>query len=209
MNINPFGTLKLVAKTVSYITTDQEKEGRELGINKAAEIYAPIFREADAACEDFERELAEERNDFFSRKELWKNKAIYYEKKKKELEEDVDRLTKSHPELRKYVDKDSISGVSGFYPIMDIGILADLLKGHMDEKRQKYFKIQFEESSKEWQEKISKCKLKCTNYSMDITTIKEENKVKMDKIIELVNSEKAKYEEVLKTYNTLKSLIGV
>ena len=140
MNINPFGTLKLVAKTVSCITTDQEKEGRELGINKAAEIYAPIFRVADAEYENLKRELALEKKDFISQKEFWKNKAVYYEKKKKKLEEDIDRLTNSHPELRKYAGKDSFSGVSECYPIMDIGLLADLLKGHMDEKRQKYYK---------------------------------------------------------------------
>lgn len=210
MKSSPFGTLELLYNTGKYLFTDQEKEGRELGITKAAEIYAPIFREADAAYNNLKVELEREKSDFKSRYKFWLDKGVFYEKKKERTKEDIDRLVNAHPQLRKHIDMNKGFGVSGAaYPTIDIGgFFADLLQGRMDEKRQKYFKIQFEETSKDWKRKITQCKLRYSELDTNRVSLTIENKQKIDEIIALVNNEKTEYEKVLETYNTLKSIIG-
>ena len=85
------------AKTAyKYATTDQEKEGRELGIEIAAAIYEPVFKNFKAKQKKIKAETDKEYFDAKSQVKLLKEQCAYYERETANYKSKIETIKREH-----------------------------------------------------------------------------------------------------------------
>ena len=203
-----FGLLELVGEVADYVISDQEKEGRELAITKTAEVYSPILKQAKEEYEALMLELERQRSDFETQHQFWLEKGVFYENQNITVLAKIERLKKEKPKCREAIENSMNYGLSFAVKTRPdvFNLIAGLIHKRMDKKRQKYYLIQFEISSKDWKEKIAKYKLKYENETRQLKDISTGNKTALNQIISLVNQKKEEYEKNLETYNFFKDM---
>ena len=204
---SPFGMFKDLAKAVECAVTDQEKEGRELGIKKAAEIYAPVLRQLENENALLKMEMQQIESDFSARAGLLRDKAVYFENKKVEVLKQIERLKRKQPDKKEIFEKVmSSSSYSVIQSPIPYGVLSDWLEGKMDKKRKEFFEIEFKNKSKVWKEKIHEEERKIKEITKKLTIRQNETDTAINMIGEKTNEAVSQYEEALEKYNYLKSL---
>ncbi len=210
MGFSPFGLGgDLAYKAIKYVVTDQEKEGRELGKIKAAEVYEPVLEKLEQDMEALKAALSKEIGNFNSQYEKLRITAEYYLNKKKEILDKIERLKESYPEHSSFIDNILVSG-SGGYSIIgpSSGIfLGYFLEKEMDEKRKKYAEIEFEYMAKGYEKKIEEIKKEMAKAVAGLDALREEDKQKLEIISQKVNSAINDYEKTLEKYNFIWSML--
>ena len=204
---SPFGGIKDIAKLVKWAVSDQEKEGRELGIKKAAEIYGPVFRQMENECVLLEMERKKIDSDFNDRAGLLREKAVYFYNKKAEVLNEIERLKKERPNKKEIFDKIlSSSGYSAVRSPIPYGVLSDWLEGKMDKKRKEFFEIEFKKQSEVWKKKILDEERKIKEITKQLTILRNKADAAITIIGKKTDEAVSQYEEALEKYNYLKSL---
>ena len=210
MSFLPFGIGgDLAYQTLKYAFTDQEKEGRELGKIKAAEVYEPVLKKLEDDLAALRTALSKEIGNFNSQYEKLRITATYYLNKKKEILKDIEQLKEDNPEHGSFIDNILISG-SGGYNITGTSsgfFLGYFLKKEMDEKRKKYAEIEFEEMARKYEKKIDEIRKEMAREVAGLKALREEDKQKLEIISQKVNSAVYDYEQVLEKYNFIRSML--
>ncbi|MBO5638209.1 MAG: hypothetical protein J5906_11965 [Acidaminococcaceae bacterium] len=197
-----------IVEIVKYIATDQEKEGRELGITLAAEIYAPVLKKLENDHLALKNELDRETEDFDSQYKLLRKKAEYYVTQKEKVLKDIERLKKKKPELSDFIDNCLGTSFSASTIIAKYDdVIGDWLHEKMEKKRQKYFEIEFKKKERVWKKKITEIKAEIKKLTESLNALKTEDKQKLKQIVSLVNRSISDYELVLEQYNSFKNLL--
>lgn len=197
-----------IVEIVKYIATDQEKEGRELGITLAAEIYAPVLKKLENDHLALKNELDRETEDFDSQYKLLRKKAEYYVTQKEKVLKDIERLKKKKPELSDFIDNCLGTSFSASTIIAKYDdVIGDWLHEKMEKKRQKYFEIEFKKKERVWKKKITDIKAEIKKLTESLNALKTEDKQKLKQIVSLVNRSISDYELVLEQYNSFKNLL--
>lgn len=74
-----YTAVKTAETVYDYATTDQEKEGRELGIETAAAIYKPVLESLEARQKKIIAEKDKEYYDAEFQKDFLRDQFVYYE----------------------------------------------------------------------------------------------------------------------------------
>lgn len=199
-----------IVELVKYVTTDQEREGRELGITKAAEIYAPVLKKLEKELKTLKNELDKETNDFDAQYMLLRKKAEYYVAQKGKVLKDIEKLKKKKPDISDFIDiclNSGLSGASVFMEYDHYDAIGEWLHKKMDEKRQEFFEIEFKEKEREWKKKISEIKAEVKKLAKSLEALTKEDKQKLKQIASLVNRAITDYELVLEQYNSFVNLL--
>lgn len=165
-------TARAVGKVAEYVTTDQEEEGRELGIKAAARIYEPVLEKLEIRQVKIIAATDKEQSFFEGQAKSLREQCAKYEQKTAEIAE---RIKKHSEKKSKSVDNffsrinsfgmysaQSVSGIGG--DIYNSWSLSNYLEKKMNAKREKFYKIEFEKQSLVWQEKIKSVRAKIGSH---------------------------------------------
>ena len=212
---NPFDImdkLRAAKKIVDYVTSDQEKEGREQGINAAANIYKPVLTKLEKRQAKIIALIDKEQIDFAEQAAQLKEECAEYEKKTADLADILKR--KSSSNVDKFFDtvgrfgmfggEDSIRGMG--IVMYDSWSLADHLEKKMNEKRAKYYKEEFQSKSIEWQVKIKSVRVKLLETIKNFKNLKASNKNQLKYITSKIDEALEEYCETFAKYNALKEM---
>ena len=202
----------LIFKGLKYALTDQEKEGRELGKVKAAEVYEPVLEKLKQDLGALKVSLSKEVGNFNSQYEKLRITAKYYLDKKKEILDKIERLKDYHPENSDLIDSVMAFGsnMSSMHSMMDspsLDFFGYFLEKEMDEKRKKFAAIEFEEMAKGYEKKIEEIRKEMDRTVKGLNVLKEEDKQKLETISQKVNAAVKDYEKTLEKYNFLESML--
>lgn len=206
-----FDVFRTVDTVIEYATSDQEKEGREKGINVAAAIYAPVLRDLEERQKEIIAETDKKQQDFESQANLLKKQCEYYENGIDYYKRKIAELAETTPGADNFFDavnrhgmfSEASSARAFSSAICYYWSIADSLKKKMDEKREKYFKIEFEKQSLVWQNKIKSVHQKIVELMKEFKYATNET---IKKISHIVDDAMEEYSEVLAEYNALKEM---
>lgn len=208
---NPF---RDIFKVVEYMLTDQEKEGRELGIKAAVNIYEPVLKNLEIRQVKIIAASDKERSFFEGQAKFLKEQCAEYERKTAELA----AIIKSHSDKKSESVDIFFSQINSFgmYSGANIRIicddiynsqsLSDYLDDKMKEKREKFFKIEFERQALVWQEKIKSVRAKIVESIRNLKSLKISNREQLKYISAIVDDAVNEYCETLARYNALKEM---
>ena len=151
MVFNPLEPIRDIFKVMEYVSTDQEKEGRELGIKAASRIYQPVLRNLESRQTKILAATDKEQSFFEGQAKSLRDQCAEYEQKTADLAE---RIKNSSEKKSESVDNffrtinsfgmysvQSVSIIGG--NIYDSWSLSDYLEKKMKEKREKFYNIEF------------------------------------------------------------------
>lgn len=213
---NPFEPMLDIFKVVKYATTDQEKEGRELGIKAAANIYKPVLKNLEIRQVKIITATDKEQSFFEGQTKSLKRQCSEYEQKTADL---AAKIKKQSSEKSKAVD--TILRVNGFGSgamsggdfISAIGEALSLawsvinfIDNEMEEKRSYYRKVEFEKQSRVWEEKIKEIRKEIAKSIKNLKSYKISNREQIEYISAIVDDAIKEYCETLAKYNALKEM---
>ena len=212
MDIFPSFGGGLIFKGIKYVLTDQEKEGRELGKVKAAEVYEPVLEKLEQDLGALKVALSKEVGNFNSQYEKLRITAEYYLNKKEEILDKIERLKDYYPEHDDLIDTMMASGsgmssMTGMIGSTSLGFFGYFLEKEMDEKRKKFAEIEFEEMAMGYEKKIEEIRKEMDRTVKGLKALKEEDKQKLEIISQKVNAAVKDYENALEKYNFLESML--
>ena len=169
MMLNPFQPILDICKVVEYVATDQEQEGHEKGIKAAANIYKPILKKLQERQKKIINATDKEQIDFEAQAKLLKKQCAGYEKKTAELAIKIKNQSAKKSSgidsffetVNSYGMFSGVNSVRGIDSVMyDSWSLSDYLEKKMDEKREKFYKIEFEKNLLNGKKKLKVCEKK-------------------------------------------------
>ena len=201
--------LKLLLKLFEYATSDQESEGRELGIKTAANIYEPVLKNLEIRQEKIIAATDKEPSFFEGQAKSLREQCAEYEQKTAELA----AIIKSRSEKKADIVDNILSSTTSSYSeglarcmgnhIYNSWSLPDYLDKKMEEKREKFFKIEFEKQALVWQEKIKSVRAKIVESIRNLKSYKISNRAQLKHISDIVDDAVNEYCETLAKYNAL------
>ena len=215
MMLNPFQPILDICKVVEYVATDQEQEGHEKGIKAAANIYKPILKKLQERQKKIINATDKEQIDFEAQAKLLKKQCAGYEKKTAELAIKIKNQSAKKSSgidsffatVNSYGMFSGVNSVRGIDSVMyDSWSLSDYLEKKMNEKREKFYKIEFEKKSLEWQEKIKSVREKIVESIKNLKNLKSTNRSQIANISGIVDDALNEYCETLAKYNALKEM---
>jgi|GEM_PF-6492016 len=173
---------KTAATVIDYATTDQEKEGRELGTEVAAKVFKPVL---DSLKRQKDKIIAEEKNEqsnFESQAELLKKQCEYYERETANYKSKIETIKREHGDspgvkavltalaasggatigtgamlginsARAFSSAVASAGLS--WLALPAAVLTYILESEMNEKRERFFQEEFEKKALVWQGNIA------------------------------------------------------
>lgn len=214
MMLNPFQPVFDIFKVVEYVATDQEKEGRELGIKAAANIYEPVLKNLEIRQIKIIAATDKEQSFFEGQAKSLREQCTEYEQKTAELaariknrsekkSKSVDNLLNTINSFGMY-SSHSVSVIGG--DIYDSWSLSDYLEKKMKEKREKFYEIEFKKQSLVWQEKIKSVRAKIVESIKNLKSLKISNRKQLKYISDIVDDAVSEYCETFAKYNALKEM---
>ena len=207
---------KVAKDVVVYAMTDQEKEGRELGIELAARIYKPIFQNLENRQARINTATDKEKVFFEEQANSLINQCAEYEQKTADLAEKIKRQS-----TKKAQAVDTVLKVNGFgYGAMcggdSISLISDALStawsiinfidNEMEKKRSYYRKLEFEKQSRIWEGKIKDIRQKIAESIRNLKSYKISNREQLEYISKIVDDAVEEYCETLAKYNVLREM---
>ena len=207
-------TARAVKKVVDYVATDQEKEGRELGIKATANIYEPVLKNLEIRQVKIIAATDKEQSFFEGQAKSLREQCAEYEQKTAELaariknysekkSESVDNFFNTINSFGMY-SSHSVGIIGG--DIYDSWSLSNYLEKKMNEKREKFYKIEFEKQSLVWQEKIKSVRAKIVESIKNLKSLKISNREQLKYISAIVDDAVNEYCETFAKYNALKEM---
>lgn len=209
-------TIETIGAVVKYATSDQEKEGRELGIKAAAKIYQPVLENLEIRQVKILAATDKEQSFFEGQAKSLRQQCAEYEQKTAELTEKIKKWsdTKKSSNIDKFLSSinnfgmfsgvSSVRGISS--AIYDSWSLSDYLKNKMNEKREKFYKAEFEKQSLVWQDKIKTVRNNIVQSIKNLKSLKTANKEQIKYITGIVNEAIEEYCETFAKYNALNEM---
>ena len=219
------------AKTAyKYVTTDQEKEGRELGIKVAAKIYEPVFEDLKRQKDKIIAEEKKEHSDFESQAKLLNKQCEYYERETANYKRQIETIKREHgdsPGVKAALTTLAASGgatigtgamlgvnsvrafgstvaSSGFSLLaLPAAILTYFLESEMHEKRERFFQEEFEKKARVWLGKIESCKAEISERLKSLKFLKHNNTYRIKELKGIVDDALKEYSGARTDYNTL------
>jgi len=214
MVFNPLEPIRDIFKVMEYVSTDQEKEGRELGIKAASRIYQPVLRNLESRQTKILAATDKEQSFFEGQAKSLRDQCAEYEQKTADLAE---RIKNSSEKKSESVDNffrtinsfgmysvQSVSIIGG--NIYDSWSLSDYLEKKMKEKREKFYNIEFKKQSLVWQEKIKSVRAKIVESIKNLKSLKISNREQLKHISDIVDDAVNEYCETFAKYNALKEM---
>ena len=226
------------AKTAyKYATTDQEKEGRELGIEIAAAIYEPVFKNFKAKQKKIKAETDKEYFDAKSQVKLLKEQCAYYERETANYKSKIETIKREHgdsPGVKAVLIALAASGASGGATIgtgamlginsvrafgstvasagfawlaLPATFLTYILESDMESKREKFFQEEWEKKAVMWQGKIESCRAEISERIKSLKFLKQRNNYKVKELKGIVDDALKEYSGARVDYNTLKMAV--
>lgn len=199
---------------VKYAVTDQEQEGRELGIKTASEIYAPILSNLEKQQAKVLDDINKEQISFEEKVKFLRDKCATYEKEISEVSDAIESMRGLSVQIDNLIISMSVHGIQSticnpiFYSILAKGgIIGTWLQEKMDKKRQKYYQIELEKQSCEWQKKINDVKNKIAMSIDDLKDMQNYNQEQLQCISDILNENISNYCEITAQYNLLKLVV--
>ena len=172
---------------IEYVSSDQEKEGRELGIKKAASMYKPILESLELKQKELIKELDNKTISF-------KNKAEVLMQSIKNIKFETEMLKnkmRKNSAYKKYGDLIDVnkSGGNILYGAIAMGwngnLIADWLNKKMDKKRMKYFKIEFNKQEAKWLDKINSIEKEILNQKNELKKLTCGDEEAIEKLLKI------------------------
>ena len=209
MTFDPFSLMKIV----KYATTDQEQEGREAGIKTAASIYAPILRKLEIQQSQILTDLDNEQADFEEKVNFIRERCSTFEKGISDATMTINSMRGQSEHMDNLIENMSINGMPCTLSIptilsifLNFGI-GNYLDEKMEKKWLKYYQIEFENQSREWQKKITKITIDIDGLIEDLLNIQESNQEQLQRITRIFNETISRYCEKSAQLNLLQ-LVG-
>lgn len=222
------------AKTViDYATTDQEKEGRELGKETAAAIYEPVF---DGLKRQMNKVIAEEENEhsnFESQANLLTEQCEYYEREAADYKRRIEAIKREHGDsagvkavlaalsagggtigagamlginsARAF--SSAVAGAGFSWLALPAAVLTYILESDMNSKRERFFKEEFEKQALVWQGKVESCKAEISERIKSLKSLKYNNTYKIKELKAVVDDALKEYSGAQADYNTLRMVV--
>lgn len=225
---------KTAATVIDYATTDQEKEGRELGTEVASKVYAPVFDDLKRQADKITAEEKKEQSDFESQANLLKEQCAYYEREAAAYKSKIETIRREHgddPGVKGVLTALAASGgatigtgamlganavrafsssvaAAGFsWLALPAAVLTYILKSEMNEKRERFFRIEFDKKADVWLEKIESCKAEISQRIKSLKFLKHNNTYKVKELKAVVDDALKEYCGAQADYNTLKMAV--
>ena len=190
---------------IDYVSSDQEKEGRELGIKKATSMYKPILESLELKQKKLIKELDDESISFSSKAELLKQSVMNIECETEKWKNNM-RLNRSYSKFSTII-KENKSGGSILYGAISMGwdghLVADWLNKKMDQKRIKYFEIEFNKQEAKWVDKINNVEKEITSLKNKLKKLTYSDKEAMEKLLKIHEKAVQEYANVYSQYQAL------
>lgn len=214
---------KTAGTVIDYATTDQEKEGRELGAATAAKVYAP-------ALEDLQKQknkiIAEEKNaqsNFATQAKFLTEQCAHYERETANYKRKIETIRREHgndPGVKAVLVALAASASGGGAAIgagavlsgnfvrafsssvatsalswlaLPAAVVTYVLESEMNDKRERFFKEEFEKQALVWQEKIKSCRAEISERIKSLKFLKHNNTYKIKEL-------KAEVDDALQEY---------
>ena len=225
-------------KTVyDYATTDQEKEGRELGIATAAKVYAPVLN----GLKNRQKQIIAETNKVYadaeSQKNFLRDKLAYYQRETANYKRKIETIRREHGNDSRVKDvlvalaasasgggsaigagavlsanfvrnfSSSVAGAGFSWLALPAAVVTYILESEMNDKRKRFFKEEFEKKSREWLEKIESCKEKIVTAIKNLRAVKADGADKLNRLAKIVADAQNDYSEAMARYNILNSVV--
>lgn len=199
---------------IEYCTSDQEKEGRELGKKKATEVYGPMLQE----LEERQKKLIDEQKansiKFESNVGFLRDQLVYYENKIEEFESKINVMAQESPIVKMLLgadkNKDDLNNntsSAGAIVIAASGaFFCSFLEEKMARKRQHYFELEFKKDSKVWESKIKECQSKIDELYKKLLEEKRDNNDTINAVWKILQETMKKYYKVSEQYFAFKSM---
>ena len=219
------------AKTViDYATTDQEKEGRELGTEVAAAIYGPVFKNFKAKQKKINAETDKEYFDAKSQVKLLKEQCAYYERETANYKSKIETIKREHgdsPGVKAVLSALAASGgatigtgamlgvnsvrafgssvaSAGFaWLALPAAVLTYILESEMSEKRERFFKEEFEKKALVWKKKIESVRAEILASIKNLRAFKADKTEELNRLTKLVDDAMKEYFGARADYNAL------
>lgn len=228
---------KAAGTVIDYATTDQEAEGRELGATAAAKLYAPVLEDLEQQQKKIIDALDREHANVQTQINLLKEQRAYYKRKTADYKSKIETIRREDgdkPGVKAVFDalatsaaiggsaigtgavlsgnfvrafSSSIAGAGFSWLALPATVLTYILKSEMKEKRERFFKEEFEKKSREWLEKIESCKAKIVTAIKNLRAVKADGADKLNRLAKIVADAQNDYSEVMARYNILNSVV--
>ena len=216
MLLDPFSPIRDIITVVEYIATDQEAEGRAKGIETAANIYKPVLKKLEDRQKKIILATDQEQKHFENQAKTLRAQCAEYEQKTLELAAKIKNNSgeKSSSINNFFVTVErfgmysahSVDVIGG--RIYDSWSLSNYLEKKMNEKREKFYKIEFEKKSLEWQGKIKNLRAQIVESINNLKNLKSYNKNQLEYISKIVDDALKEYCESIAKYNALVEMEG-
>lgn len=194
---------KTAGTVIDYATTDQEKEGRELGTKAAAKLYAPVLN----GLKNRQKQIIAETNKVYadaeSQKNFLRDKLAYYQRETATYKSKIETIRREHgddPGVKDFFVALAASAASGGAAIgagtvlsgnfvrafsssvatsalswlaLPAAVVTYILESEMKEKRERFCKEEFEKQALVWQEKIKSCRAEISERIKNLQFFKD------------------------------------
>ena len=226
------------AKTVyDYATTDQEKEGRELGIEVAKKLYAPVLEDLEQQQKKIIAALDREHANVQTQINLLKEQRAYYERKTADYKSKIETIRREDgdkPGVKAVLVALAASAANGGSAIgagavlsgnfvrafsssvatsalswlaLPAAVVTYVLESEMNDKRKRFFKEEFEKKALVWLEKIESRKEKIVTTIKNLRAVKADGADKLNRLAKIVADAQNDYSEDMARYNILNSVV--
>lgn len=208
-------TIRTVKAVANFITGDQEREGREQGTIAAAKIYQPVLENLEARQKKIIDETDKAQSDFIAQAKELRAQCAAYERQSSELADEIRSRGENSSGVEKFLEAVNRHGMfnakssHSFGAVMyDSWSLANYLENKMNEKRERYYKLAFEEKSRVWQQKITDLRKKIVASIKNLRNLKSANRDRLNDMASKVDEALTEYCEAAAKFNALKELDG-
>ena len=205
---------KAAATVIDYATTDQEKEGRELGTMAAAKSYAPVLEDLEQQKKKIIAAMDRETSNVESRIKLLREQLVHYEHGSVYYKSKIETIKREHgdsPGVKAVLTALASSGGSAIgtgamlginsarafsSAVCSVGIswlalpaavVTYVLESEMNSKRERFFQEEFDKKAVVWLGKIESCRTDIEKSIKNLRDIKAEGADVLNRLAKIVD----------------------
>lgn len=201
--LGPFGE---IIRTVDYITSDQEAEGRQYAVEFAYELYGPIFRTFEQIVSDARLSARIQVLEFNSAVSILCIKYDEYQSEISKLEDEMTALMDRDNALALFREHFSNHGAPSI--IADYSRFSINLDDKMEAKRRKYFEIELCEQVRMMESKLAELHKELSQIFDQIESLRDDERCTLCELQGMVDQLEKEYLNKKLEYKLLKDVLG-